>query len=497
MKKNSVLSLLFALVMTLTLYASGAAAMEGNGTEDSPLQIATPADLLEFGKRVTDGETDLCAELTANIDIADGDESWTITDTADTAYSAIGKRGDLWSDDSAAPYAGVFDGKGFTLKLKKITTITNERDNIALFHTIGAGGAVKNLDLDVNFSGYRTVAGVAAKNYGAIENVTVSADITASHNTTGYAAGIAGRNYGTIENAAVSGNIRGNYAGGIAGLNGCAFEGDVLVPGRIINCLNSAAVTGNRYIGGIAGSFLGEMSRCGNIGAVSGTSANGQIGGLLSIGVPGTLAQERFIVSDCYNAGKVQNNSVNAIYSALFGSSAQALFGWRDYDGEYEDFKVSNVFIYGDVPPASSLMCIVAVVSLSADDPDVTFYDIAQIFANTYYREDMSAKLFGVTSLNDPDGFGNKYVRSVIKSKTTEEFASAEMAALLNNGRTGANAPWEYIEGNDYPTLNPAPADEPVSNPYSGSGGGCDAGAALLLPAMTAAMALAIKRRKD
>jgi hypothetical protein len=27
------------------------------------------------------------------------------------------------------------------------------------------------------------------------------------------------------------------------------------------------------------------------------------------------------------------------------------------------------------------------------------------------------------------------------------------MATLLNGDRTGADAPWEYIEGNDYPTL--------------------------------------------
>jgi hypothetical protein len=57
--------------------------------------------------------------------------------------------------------------------------------------------------------------------------------------------------------------------GGIAGLNGCTYVDDDLVPGRLINCVNRATVTGFYYVGGIAGSFTGEMYRCGNEGTTA------------------------------------------------------------------------------------------------------------------------------------------------------------------------------------------------------------------------------------
>jgi hypothetical protein len=61
--------------------------------------------------------------------------------------------------------------------------------------------------------------------------------------------------------------------------------------------------------------------------------------------------------------------------------------------------------------------------------------------------------------LNGDDGYGTNHVKNVIKGKSVEEFASAEMATLLNNNRTGANAPWEYIADSDYPTLKFERAD--------------------------------------
>ena len=168
MKK--IFTALLAVTMVLALVSIGAAVeFEGDGSSGSPYQISTEEQLLEFGKLVTDGDTDLCAELTANITV----NEWTITDTASTKYSSIGKWGTAATFESPSPYIGVFDGKGFKLTLTKAGAngSTTEKGRVALFHTIGTGGAVKNLDLQVNFSGNVYIAGAAASNYGTIENV--------------------------------------------------------------------------------------------------------------------------------------------------------------------------------------------------------------------------------------------------------------------------------------------------------------------------------------
>ena len=48
-------------------------------------------------------------------------------------------------------------------------------------------------------------------------------------------------------------------------------------------------------------------------------------------------------------------------------------------------------------------------------------------------------------------GINGADVEGQVEAKTAAEFASADMAVLLNSDQT--DAPWEYIEGNAAPTL--------------------------------------------
>ena len=48
-------------------------------------------------------------------------------------------------------------------------------------------------------------------------------------------------------------------------------------------------------------------------------------------------------------------------------------------------------------------------------------------------------------------GINGADVEGQAEAKTAAEFASADMAVLLNGDQT--DAPWEYIEGNATPTL--------------------------------------------
>jgi hypothetical protein len=440
----------------------------GDGSAEDPLQIGTEEELLAFAKRVTDaenGDEALCAILMNDITV----ENWAVINSSGMEYSSIGKLGDLFDADSASPYTGVFDGNGKTLSLSR--SISDGEDlikgsNIALFHTIGAEGVVKNLDLSVDFSGNYYIAGVAAKNYGAIQNVTVNGTIQSTVVHGCFVGGVAAKNCGTIENAIVDGTIAviqdggfGTYAGGIVGANSCIIKDGILVPGKIINCINKASIKGSTLVGGIAGSFLGEMYHCGNVGTVSGLR---YFGGLLAVGKEtnpsGSVFYKRFIVSDCYNAGEVVLRGNYDSFAGLFGNPTGAtdMSQWRDAPtGTYPDFQVSNVFSYGNTSNQDGYQYgfIIAAMASAQNSTDYSPYDITQIFSNTYYREKIGWALFLPSNLNGADNLGTDLVKTVIHAKSTDDFASAEMAAALNNGRTGANAPWEYVDGNDYPTL--------------------------------------------
>jgi hypothetical protein len=94
------------------------------------------------------------------------------------------------------------------------------------------------------------------------------------------------------------------------------------------------------------------------------------------------------------------------------------------------------------------------------------YYHVADIFFNVYYRDGVTARLFAYTGgINGDDGKGTFRVKSVIQAKTADEFKTYKLAALLNAGRVAVDAPWEYVEGADYPILKFERADyDPVND---------------------------------
>ena len=259
MKK--ILTALLAVSMALAL-VSAAAAVDfdgGNGTFGSPYKIRTAEQLLEFASRVGNSETTLCAVLTANITVND----WEIIAGTERTYSNYSLTGGGPYTDSANPYAGTFAGNSHKLTLSRTLAGTAQSAcGIALFHTIGTQGIVKNLNLDVNFQGLSSLAGVALRNFGTIEYVTVE---------------------GTIK----YGNVHA-YAAGIAEYNGCKTIEGTVVPGKILHCVNKATLDtdvtytagnlsgkkrGGYKLAGICADFLGEMRYCVNLSDIWVTSA--------------------------------------------------------------------------------------------------------------------------------------------------------------------------------------------------------------------------------
>ena len=82
---------------------------------------------------------------------------------------------------------------------------------------------------------------------GVVKNMNISCNISGNG---GFKGGIAANNYGTIENCHVSGTISGsNRIGGIAGYNTYTTTSGA----QIIACSNTASINGTDDVGGICG----------------------------------------------------------------------------------------------------------------------------------------------------------------------------------------------------------------------------------------------------
>ena len=204
----------------------------GSGTEDDPYQIGTAIGLEWFRDKVNDassiGETKICAELTADIDLEN--EAWTPIGNTDKI-------------DGTDAYSGTFNGKGHTISGLNVT---------GEFVYAGLFSAVKD---------------------GTIRNLTVAGNVS-SNSSGGAAGGIVGyASNATIENCSNHCNVAGNrstVAGGIVGFN---VEG-----AKIIDCYNVGKITVNTYIiGGIAGHNTGTISNCYNVGTVPNYLSVGEI----------------------------------------------------------------------------------------------------------------------------------------------------------------------------------------------------------------------------
>lgn len=200
-------------------------------TENGVYQIGTAAELAWFADAVQNGQRDISAKLTANINL--NGKTWT----------AIGT--------SSNKFAGTLDGDNYTVSGLVTTGLVGE---------LAEGGVVENLRVNCAIvSTSSLLGGVANSSAGTIRNCMVSGSITFSsggYNGASAIGGIAGRNAG---NGVISGCVSravvkdaydnstyGTSAslGGIAGyaygvVENCYFTGTLAVkktqPNKIIN----------------------------------------------------------------------------------------------------------------------------------------------------------------------------------------------------------------------------------------------------------------------
>ena len=155
---------------------------------------------------------------------AQSDPSLNCTLTAD-----INMTGKEWTPvgNSGQTYNGTFDGQGHTITG---LDISSSSEAVALFHNIGGGGKVMNLQLKyVTYNGSTAMGGIAHGNNGTITACSVMGTLTNTTNN-GAVGGIAAINYGTITACWFNGTITGGRnVGGIAvfNLNAGSYDGKI------------------------------------------------------------------------------------------------------------------------------------------------------------------------------------------------------------------------------------------------------------------------------
>ena len=224
-----------------------------------------------------------------------------------------------------------------------------------------------------------------------------------------------------IADSYISNNGAAGDFGGVCGCN----------KGTITNCSFSGSVTCNNtdtFVGGVCGSNLGTIENSYNAGTVTSLGSNTYVGGVCGFNNTGST------IRNCYNTGAVNGEKTgngyfyaggvcgnNASFSSLQSSTITNCYNTGSVTVSVTGSGNGNIYVGG-----------------------VSGFN-SETITNCYWLE--------VTGLN---GCGRD-VGTVtdVEYKTTEQFASGEVAWLLNSDQE--DGPWRQTlsGGNDnYPTLD-------------------------------------------
>lgn len=276
--------LFIAFLSITTLACFGAAFIHSNVVKQAKADetvrvIASDADFVAF-------KTDLLNEEMNGEKIRlDADINYEITDTL----------------TSEKAFRGEFDGNGHSVT---ITANTSDKDNIALFRSIGSQGTVLNVTTKGTISGKEHVGSVACFNYGLVEKCVNEATITAT----------------------------GQYVGGLIGvMNGSKVEQNTA---HLINCENYGNVSttysssSSLGLGGVVGYSYGNVSivSCSNYGNVSAGTAPFGTGGVLGVAKSGSSAGGDIYITNSYNGGNINaDRYVGGILGHIDANNAKVI----------------------------------------------------------------------------------------------------------------------------------------------------------------------------
>lgn len=215
-------------------------------------------------------------------------------------------------------FTGVFDGNNHTISGLRMT---NFMESMGSYGFVGYNfGTIKNLKLtniSISFTGITIdvyVGGICGYNRGTIDNCVVEGSISVSNHSGSYdskVGGIAGATVSltinnevynpSITNCTNNASVTGNtYVGGIAGFsmdNTTAYQ----------DCINNGTIYSPNIAGGIVGYSHGDtFIQCKNTGAIKG---NKEAGGILGATVQNSLFSSISTFNQCVNTAKVQTSN--------------------------------------------------------------------------------------------------------------------------------------------------------------------------------------------
>ena len=282
-------------------------------------------------------------------------------------------------------------------------------------------------------------------------NEKTDGTISASYNTgtvkgEQYVGGVVGNNHTVVKDCYNTGEVTstGDYAGGLVGRNTYYYKNYFLFQlpdeerkGEISTSYNTGAVSGGSYVGGVAGYNCVTVAQCFNTGNVTG--AENYTGGVVGC--------NDFVVIEKYNAPAFGNvvkkyagetkNTYNA--GAVTGVHYVGGVVGEQQGGEVEGQKKGGTCAYSHNYGA---------VSSSGQGTNIggVFGHLgAYASANVCYYLNTSASSSGAS--------GSTTVTNV-ESKTSDQFASGEVAFLLDEQPNTASQVWGQKIGTDkYPVF--------------------------------------------
>ncbi len=215
-----------------------------------------------------------------------------------------------------------------------------------------------------------------------------------------------------------------SYTGAVVGYN----QG-----GTVINCYNSGIVKGqDDGTGGVVGYNKGAVIECRNSGIVAGTANTGGVVGRCYNGSVDSCSNDGFISSGGNYVGGVVGNSVNASIKNCYNTGSVDGHFVGGVVGNNYDSVVTNCYNVGAVSGGAAVCGLVG-------------YFYSGIIENCYNTGDVSG-------VNDVSDFVSHYGGTIINSyyqsdsekdesegttfKTAEQFASGEVAYLLNGDQS-------------------------------------------------------------
>lgn len=230
----------------------------GDGSKENPYEVATAEQLNNVRKHLN-----MHFRQTENIDLDAAPYN------QETGWEPIGISGN--------PFAGTYDGNGFTISNLFIDLQAKNENYVGLFG-YADHAYIRNVRLlDVNVTGQYQVGGLAGEigSDGAVTSCYATGQVAGDEDV----GGLVGLNQGTITGCYASATVEGRlYVGGLAGEN----------RHQVISSYATGDVTGNQYVGGLVGSNWGYKERSATItesystGAVKGRTIGAtDLGGLV------------------------------------------------------------------------------------------------------------------------------------------------------------------------------------------------------------------------